>query len=82
MNLFDRLPNALFNPLTGQNNRRAWDLLTQLSERFFDPDCVPDYPEGYLHERVTKEIERFLLDRGWEVEGDEETSTPTNVLYK
>jgi len=79
MNLFDRLPSSLFNPLTGQNNRRAWDLLTQLSERFFGPDCVPDYPEGYLHERITKEIERFLLDRGWEVEGEEESSTPVNV---
>jgi len=79
MNLFDRLPLSLFSPLTGQNNRRAWDLLTQLSERFFGPDCVPDYPEGYLHERITKEIERFLLDRGWEVEGEEECSTPVNV---
>jgi hypothetical protein len=79
MNIFDRLPQALFNPLTGRNSRRAWELLTQLSERFFGPDCVPDYPEGYLHERVTKEIERFLLDRGWEVESEDESSTPINA---
>ena len=68
MNLFDRLPNALFGPLTGRYNRRAWELLVRLSERFFGADCVPPYAEGYLHEQVTKEIERFLLDEQWEEE--------------
>ncbi len=79
MNLFDRLPSGLFGPLTGRNSRRAWDLLLRLSERFFGPDSVPPYPEGYLHEQVTKEIERFLLDQGWEEEGPAAAATPINI---
>lgn len=79
MNLFDRLPLGLFAPLTGRNNRRAWDLLVRLNGRFFGDDCVPTYPEGYLHDQVTKEIERFLLDQGWEEEGAEAAVTPLNI---
>lgn len=78
MNLFDRLPSSLFAPLTGRNNRRVWELLARLFERFFGPDCVPTHPEGYLHDQVTKEIERFLHDGGWEQEGSE-VATPINV---
>ena len=47
MNLFDRLPNGLFGPLTGRYNRRAWELLVRLSERFFGADCVP--PLSLIH---------------------------------
>lgn len=79
MNLFDRLPVGLFGPLTGRYNRRAWELLVRLSSRFFGADCVPPYAEGYLHEHVTKEIERFLLDQGPEEEGSEAAATPINV---
>ena len=79
MNLFDRLPNGLFGPLTGRYNRRAWELLVRLSERFFGADCVPPYAEGYLHEQVTKEIERFLLDEQWEEESADAAATPINV---
>ncbi len=79
MNLFDRLPVGLFSPLTGRYNRRAWELLVRLSERFFGADCVPPYAEGYLHEQVTKEIERFLLDENWEEEGADAAITPINV---
>ena len=81
MNLFDRLPNGLFGPLTGRYNRRAWELLVRLSERFFGADCVPPYAEGYLHEQVTKEIERFLLDEQWEEESADAAATPINVGY-
>ena len=79
MNLFNRLPNGLFGPLTGRYNRRAWELLVRLSERFFGADCVPPYAEGYLHEQVTKEIERFLLDEQWEEESADAAATPINV---
>ena len=79
MNLFDRLPNGLFGPLTGLYNRRAWELLVRLSQRFFGTDCVPPYAEGYLHEQVTKEIERFLLDEHWEDENPDAAATPINV---
>lgn len=79
MNLFDRLPNGLFGPLIGRYNRRAWELLVRLSERFFGADCVPPYAEGYLHEQVTKEIERFLLDEQWEEESADAAATPINV---
>lgn len=82
MNLFDRLPSGLFGPLTGKNNRRAWDLLVRLSERYFGPDSVPPFPDGYLHEQVVKEIERFLLDAGWEEEESGEAppvATPLSI---
>lgn len=78
MNLFDRVPNTLFAPLNGKNARRQWNLLVRLTDRFFDPDSVPPHPDGYLHSQVTKEIERFLLDEGWENEEgqEEEKLTP------
>jgi hypothetical protein len=82
MNLFDRLPAGLFGVLTGKNNRRAWDLLVRLSERYFGPDSVPPFADGYLHDQVVKEIERFLLDAGWEEEGGGEAShvaTPLSI---
>src|SRR3990172_5775443 len=82
MNLFDRVPQGLFGALTGRNNRRTWDLLVRLSDRYFGPDSVPPYPDGYLHDQVVKEIERFLLDAGWEDEGDEPTpavATPLSI---
>ena len=79
MNLFDRVPAGLFAPLTGKNNRRTWDLLTRLSERYFGPDSAPTYADGYLHEQITKEIERFLLDDGWEAEDPDAPATPLNI---
>lgn len=81
MNLFDRVPPGLFGALTGKNCRRAWDLLVRLSERYFGPDAVPPYADGYLHDQIVKEIERFLLDAGWEEEvGDlPQLSTPLVV---
>ena len=81
MNLFDRVPGTLFNALTGKNNRRTWDLIVRLYDLYFSPDAVPDYPEGYLREKLTKEVERFLLDAGWEDEGEnpEDMSTPIRV---
>lgn len=75
MNLFDRLPVGIFNPLTGRNNRRTWELFVRLSERFFSPDSVPPFPEGYLLDQVTKEVERFLLDHDWD-DGEDVSDTP------
>lgn len=82
MNIFDRLPSGIFNALTGKNSRRAWDLLVRLFEHYFGPDAVPDYPDGYLHEKIVREIERFLLDSGWESEldsDDGESATPLAI---
>jgi len=78
VNLFDRLPANLFGPLNGKNQRRTWDLLVRLSEHYFGPDAVPTHADGYLHEEITKEIERFLLVYGWESE-DERGLTPLNI---
>lgn len=79
MNLFDRIPPNLFGPLTGKNSRRAWELLARFAERYFGPDAVPTYADGYLHEQITKEIERFLLDKGWDSETGEAAATPLNI---
>lgn len=78
MNLFERLPPNIFGPLTGKNQRRTWDLLVRLSEHYFGPDAVPTHADGYLHEEITKEIERFLLVYGWDSE-DERGVTPLNI---
>jgi len=79
VNLFDRLPKDIFSPLAGRYSRRYWELLVRLSERFFSADCVSPYAEGYLHEQVTKEIERFLLDKQWDEESTDAGATPINV---
>lgn len=78
MNLFDRVPAGIFSPLTGRNNKRTWELLVRLSERFFGPDSVPPYPDGYLLDQVTKEVERFLLDHDWD-DGEDTNATPIAV---
>lgn len=74
MNLFDRLPLGIFAPLTGQNSRRAWELLSRLAGRYFGPTCVPPYPEGYLLDQIVKEVERFLVEHDWEEEESPTTS--------
>lgn len=79
MNIFDRLPAGLFAPLHGPNSRRTWDLISRLGENYFGADAVPPHPDGYLHEDITKEVERFLLDQNWEHEREGEASTPLNV---
>jgi hypothetical protein len=79
MNIFDRLPAGLFGPLTGRNCRRAWDLIYRLATNYFGPDSIPPYPDGYLHEQITKEVERFLLDQHWESEDGRQDATPLNI---
>lgn len=79
MHLFDRLPLGIFGPLTGTNSRRAWDLISRLANNFFGVDAAPPYADGYLHEQVTKEVERFLLDQRWEQEDGQQDATPLNI---
>lgn len=80
MNIFDRLPLGLFGPLTGRNGRRMWDLISRLAQEYFGPDSIPPHAEGYLHDQITKEIERFLLDVQWEnEEGGGVATTPLNI---
>ncbi|MFZ3001882.1 MAG: Wadjet anti-phage system protein JetA family protein [Undibacterium umbellatum] len=79
MNLFDRIPITLFASLSGRNARRVWSLLVRLSESFFGPDSIPPHPEGYLHSQITKEIERFLLDEGWDNEDGHDESKLTSL---
>lgn len=82
MNLFDRIPQTLFSPLTGKNARRQWTLLERLADRFYGPESIPPHPDGYLHHQVSKEIERFILDEGWDSEaiGDVfQQGTPLSV---
>jgi len=79
--LFDVLPANIFSVLCGKNARRAWALLHRLATQYFGLDCDPPYPDGYLHGDITKEIERFLLDNGWESDEDDSgKSTPLNVM--
>ena len=77
--LFDRLPLNIFSILHGANSRRAWDLLERLATQYFGPDSDPPYPDGYLHGDITKEIERFLLDKGWDIDDNEGVGQTTNI---
>lgn len=77
--LFDRLPDNIFSLLHGKNGRRAWLLLERLATQYFGLDSDPPYPDGYLHGDITKEIERFLLDEGWEEEEGEQLSQSINI---
>lgn len=81
MNLFDRIPNTLFAPLNGRNAKRLWELLARLADGFFGPDSIPPHPDGYHYSQITKEIERFLVDEGWEIEDtqDEVKLTPLST---
>jgi hypothetical protein len=71
MNLFDRVPPSLFSPLNGKNARRVWDLLVRMSDQFFGPDSAPPHPDGYLRSQIAREIERFILDEGWDSEAED-----------
>ncbi len=77
--LFDRLPPNIFAILHGANARRAWELLERLATQYFGPDCELPYPDGYLHGDITKEIERFLLDKGWEIDDNEGVGHILNI---
>lgn len=79
MNIFDKLPQSLFAPLTGKNNRRAWSMIERLYGTFFAPDRIPTYTEGYLSSEITKDIERFLLDANWDSEESDAALTPLNA---
>lgn len=82
MNLFDRLPPTLFSPLTGKNARRVWELLVRMSDQFFGPDSVPPHPDGYLRSQIVREVEHFILDEGWENEGDEADGKVTHIAIQ
>lgn len=77
--LFDRLPPNIFAILHGANARRAWELLERLAIQYFGPDSELPYPDGYLHSDITKEIERFLLDKEWEIDDSEGVGQSINI---
>lgn len=73
LNLFERLPDDIFRPLTGKNNRLFWGLLEVLYARFFGPDAMPPREDGFLQRDLTIEIERYLMhSNSWEEEDDKE----------
>lgn len=77
--LFDRLPPNIFAILHGTNARRAWELLERLAIQYFGPDSELPYADGYLHSDITKEIERFLLDKGWDIDDSESVGQSINI---
>lgn len=77
--LFDRLPPNIFAILHGANARRAWELLERLAIQYFGPDSELPYADGYLHSDITKEIERFLMDKEWEIDDSEGVGQTINI---
>lgn len=64
MNLFDRIPHGLFAALTGRNNRRAWDLLVRLSDRYFGPDACLRTLTGTCTTRSSRKSSASSSTRG------------------
>lgn len=56
-----------------------WDLLLRLHDCYFGPESTPPDGYGYLQRTITLEIERFILDREWSSDIEEEPNTPLNV---
>jgi len=59
LSLFDRLPDKIFRPLSGKNQRLYWGVLENLFEDFFKGD-VSQYIQGVLKPEIIDSIERYL----------------------
>jgi len=57
--IFDRLPEPIFQPLSGKNKRLYWGVLEKLFDDFFKGD-VADYIQGVLRPEIIDSIERHL----------------------
>jgi len=57
--LFDRLPNKIFRPLSGKNQRLYWAVLEKLFDDFFKGDVVQSI-QGVLKPEIVDSIGRHL----------------------
>lgn len=87
--LFNKLPDDIFLPLSGQNRQIYQIVLLELADLFFDEDLIdPFIPKDLVRSQIENAIVRFGIRR-WEREGDDDTeelptssAEYTNRIYR
>ena len=86
--LFNKLPDDIFQPLSGQNRQVYQSVLLELADLFFDEDLIdPFVPRDLVRSSIENAVVRMGVRR-WEAEaGDEEelprsTAEYTNRIYR
>ncbi len=86
--LFNKLPDTIFLPLSGQNRHIYQEVLLELADLFFDEDLIdPFIPRDLVRSTIENAVVRMGVRR-WEAEGDEDAEPPrssadyTNRIYR
>ena len=86
--LFNKLPDTIFLPLSGQNRQIYQVVLLELADLFFDEDLIdPFIPRDLVRSTIENAVVRIGVRR-WEVEGEEDSEPPrssadyTNRIYR
>ncbi|KDE38999.1 MAG: Wadjet anti-phage system protein JetA family protein [Nitrincola lacisaponensis] len=86
--LFNKLPDAIFLPLSGQNRQIYQVVLLELADLFFDEDLIdPFIPRDLVRSSIENAVVRIGVRR-WEAEGDDDAEPPrssadyTNRIYR
>lgn len=86
--LFNKLPDTIFLPLSGQNRQIYQVVLLELADLFFDEDLIdPFIPRDLVRSTIENAVVRIGVRR-WEAEGDDDTEPPrssadyTNRIYR
>lgn len=86
--LFNKLPDAIFLPLSGQNRQIYQAVLLELADLFFDEDLIdPFIPRDLVRSTIENAVVRLGVRR-WESESDDDAEPPrssadyTNRIYR
>lgn len=86
--LFNKLPDAIFMPLSGQNRQIYQTVLLELADLFFDEDLIdPFIPRDLVRSTIEHAVVRLGIRR-WESEADDDQDPPkssadfTNRIYR
>jgi len=86
--LFNKLPDDIFLPLSGQNRQVYQAVLLELSDLFFDEDLIdPFIAKDLVRSTIENAVVRLGVRR-WEAESDEDSEPPrssadyTNRIYR
>ncbi|MBR9885861.1 MAG: hypothetical protein GYB21_20360 [Oceanospirillales bacterium] len=88
--LFNKLPDDIFLPLSGQNRRIYEVVLLELADLFFDEDLIdPFIPKDLVRSTIENAVVRYGIRR-WAVESDDEndgdlplsSADYTNRIYR
>ncbi|MEH6473838.1 MAG: Wadjet anti-phage system protein JetA family protein [Halopseudomonas sp.] len=72
--LFNKLPDELFQPLSGQNRQIYQTVLIELADLFFDEDLIdPFIPKDLVRSTIEEAVIKHGI-RSWALEPDEESA--------